>query len=191
MTIEQIISNFEAETNCEVLVVKAKRASHYQTVPLVYASLIALPLAWLLYECTYIPMVWVFICQFLLFLTILLLCLYEPIKLFITPKIHMQARLNQRARDILWSHHNINRNIKPALLIFIAQNERLAIIESTPLLHDKANFQAAILLLCNELENDNLAKGIEKALTSLKPHIVKIAPKNNDFNNVENKVFEL
>lgn len=191
MTIETIISNLEAQTDCEILVVKAKRASHYQTVPLIYASLIALPLAWLLYQFTYLAMFWVFIAQFLVFLAIILLCLYEPFKLFITPKLHKQARLNQRARDILWSYHNINRNSKPAILVFIALNERLAIIEGSPLLHNKVKFQEAVNILCSELEKGKLEDGLELALNYLQPHILDKAPKTESVNVIDNKTFEL
>jgi uncharacterized membrane protein len=180
--ITELVSNAEKMTDAQIVVLFADRASHYRIVPWIYATLIALPLAFLLYEFTNLPMPVIFTAQLLSFLVIWGVVSEKHVKRILTFPKHKTARITQRTRDLLWSYQNLNANPRPLLLVFIADYERMVGLKSTCLSDE---ILASALPIFTQNYKANPEKAIEAVLANLTPHLALVAPKTGQANGLD------
>jgi uncharacterized membrane protein len=182
--IKTLIQQAEQETGAQILYVYATRASHYPTVPLLYASLLSLLLPLVLYYVTAWSYLWVYAAQLLCFASVYLILLYEPLRLALTPRFHKKARLKQRVKDLLHTQLALNPNLKTLMVIFIAQVEQLALVESnlTLDLHQETE------LLTQALHTNSLEHGVQQVLSEALPKLKRLAPKTNQKGDLLNNV---
>lgn len=185
----QLVREAELKTNAQIIIIFAERASHYHIIPWIYATLIALPLPLMLYHITGLAITHILTLQLLTFLILWLLISYPPIKLALTPQTHKRARLTQRTRDLIWSYHHLNTHPHPYLLIFIAKNERQAMLKSD-IIND-INLKKALTPLISLLHEGKKTEAIEKTLSILTPHLETLAPKTSVQNNLQDAPFNL
>jgi putative membrane protein len=188
-TIAALVHQTELQTDAQVIVIFADRASHYRIIPWIYTTLIALPLPFLLYHVTGLTITRLLTLQLLTFLALWLLVSYTPIKLALTPRAHKRARLTQRTRDLIWSYRHLNANPRPYLLVFIAKAERQAMLKSDVLLTNE--LEKAMQTLTSLLHEGKTSEAIEQVLRELTPRLAILAPKTTAQNSLQDAPFNL
>lgn len=166
-----LIADAETQTDAQILCILATRASHYPTVPWVYATLIALFLPFILYFLTNLDYVVIYNLQLLSFALVFALLQNEALRLRLTPRFHKTARLKQRVKDVLQTQLQLNPSLK-LVVIMVAEKERLCVIQSNlPL-----DLAPALMALTAKL-GENKAQVIDAALAVMREDLQRLAPK--------------
>jgi putative membrane protein len=119
------VTRAERRTSGELVTVIARRSDDYAVVPWMWATLLALMLPGLI-ELFRLPapLASAYFSQVMLFVAVLLLLQWEPLKLMLVPRALKQARARRMAREQFFTRNLHLTRERTGVLIFVSLAER-------------------------------------------------------------------
>lgn len=184
----------EAETGTagEIVVVVARQASSYRSIPALIALLAALVTPWPLIWFTEIGTSRIFLAQLIVALALNLVLAWPPLHLTLIPGSIKRARAREAARREFVSHGLSRTQGRTGVLIYVAAAEHYAEIIADIGIADRAGPQVWEEIIAELIEairaerpGDGLVRAVERAGTILAEHA---PPQAQDTNELPNKV---
>ena len=131
------ISNAEQKTSGEIVAVVAADSSAYLYIPFMWAALVALLVPWPLIHFTWMTMQSVWLLQLVVFVALLVLIMYRPIRFALVPGSTKRLRAHRRAIEQFLAQNLHTTEGRTGVLVFVSVAERYAEILADAGIHKK------------------------------------------------------
>jgi putative membrane protein len=189
------IREAEAHTAGEIVVVVARQASGYRSVPLLYALLGALLVPWPLIWLTDLSATRIFIAQQVVALAIAVFFELSKRRFRLVPGFIKRARAREAAAREFLARGLTRTRERTGVLIFVALAERYAEVVADSGIADRVDesvWRGSITELVTALKQDRLADGLAAAVRRVGTILATHAPpRPDDTDELPNKVIVL
>lgn len=191
--IAKSIADAEQVTSAEIICVVMRAAGDYWSVPILWATIVALAWPWPLIWITTLSASTIYVSQLIVFAVVALaLSIPRRRRTSLTPGWIRRRRARQAAREHFFSqglHRTVNRS---GVMIFVAAAERYAEIladDSIAQKVDDSKWRQPIADLLDALARNEAAKGLEQAVARCSAILAEAAPpRQSDRNELPDKV---
>ncbi len=169
----------EQRTSGQIVCVVAHASSRYATVPILWASVLALALPWPLIYLTPWSVERIFLIQLVVFIAAGLLFSWTPLRLWLVPRRIQRARAHHAALEQFFLRRIGHTEKRTGVLIFVSLAERYARIiadEGVAAKVNSAEWQAAIDALTSHMRDGRIAMGFIAAVEGCGAVLAEHAP---------------
>jgi putative membrane protein len=124
--IAEAIAKAERNTSGEIVAIVAAASSSYLYVPFLWAGILALLVPWPLIFFTWMPVQLIYALQLAVYLVVVLLLLYRPLRYLMVPAATKHARAHRRAVEQFLAQNLHTTAGRTGVLIFVSIAERFA-----------------------------------------------------------------
>lgn len=179
LRIEAAVREAERGTAGEIVVVVARQASRYRTVPLLAGLVVALASPWLLVLLTGLGPTRIALCQGGASLCALALAAWPPLRLALVPGAVKRARARETAEREFASRGMTETRGRTGVLLFVAEAERhaevLGDVAIAGLVPDES-WRGVIDALTDAFARKAYAEGLEAAIAAIGVILARHAP---------------
>ena len=164
------ISTAEQKTSGEIVAVVAADSSAYLYVPFMWAALVALLVPWPFIHFTWMTMQSVWLIQLFVFVALLALIMYRPIRFALVPKSTKRLRAHRRAIEQFLAQNLHTTEGRTGVLVFVSVAERYAEILADAGIHKKvtsAEWQGIVDQLTIAIGDGRSADGFVDAINAI------------------------
>ena len=191
-TIAAAIRTAEARTSGQLVCVLAHASSGYATIPVLWASVLALVLPWPLIYLTPWSAEWIFLAQLVLFIVAGLLLSWMPLRPWLVPPSVQRGRAHQAALEQFFLRRVSHTANRAGVLIFVSLTERYARIIADEAIAAKvpqAEWQAAIDALTGHMRDGRIAAGFVAAIERCGAVLAQHAPPDGSPNVLPDRLY--
>ncbi len=177
--ISAAITAAERNTSGEVVAVVAAESASYLSVPFVWASIAALLVPWPLIVFTWMSVQWIYILQLMVFLAVLAVFFYRPLRYRSVPPSILRQRAHRRAVEQFLVQNLHTTDGRTGILIFVSVAERYAEILADAAIHQKvpeAAWQAIVDDLTRQIGAGRPGDGFVTAIEAAGRHLAEHFP---------------
>ncbi|HST94194.1 MAG TPA: hypothetical protein VLJ78_05400 [Microvirga sp.] len=193
--LESAIRDVEDETAGEIVVVVSRQASHYRSVPLLWALLAALAVPWPLIWLTALGPSRIFLAQLAVALALSLALSWPALRFALVPRSIRRARAHEAAAREFLSRGLTRTRERTGILIYLALAEHHAEILADAGIADLAGpevWQSIIADLTEAIADGRLTDGLVAAIGQAGAILARHAPPRlDDSDELPNKVILL
>jgi putative membrane protein len=193
--LSQAIRDAESRTAGEIVVVVARQAGNYRTLPLLGAFLSGLIVPWPLIWLTQLGPTYIFLIQLFTVLVLSLVFAWPPLHLALIPGAIKRARAHEAALREFASHGLSRTQGRTGVLIYVAAAEHYAEIIADIGIADRAGpqvWQEIIAELIDAIRADRAGDGLIRAVERAGAILAEHAPPHAaDTDELPNKVILL
>ena len=164
------ISTAEQKTSGEIVAVVAADSSAYLYVPFMWAALVALLVPWPFIHFTWMTMQSVWLLQLFVFVALLALIMYRPIRFALVPKSTKRLRAHRRAIEQFLAQNLHTTEGRTGVLVFVSVAERYAEILADAGIHKKvtsAEWQGIVDQLTTAIGDGRSTDGFVDAINAI------------------------
>ena len=164
------ISTAEQKTSGEIVAVVAADSSAYLYVPFMWAALVALLVPWPFIHFTWMTMQSVWLIQLFVFVALLALIMYRPIRFALVPKSTKRLRAHRRAIEQFLAQNLHTTEGRTGVLVFVSVAERYAEILADAGIHKKvtsAEWQGIVDQLTTAIGDGRSTDGFVDAINAI------------------------
>ncbi len=186
------IRDAEQRTCGQIVCVLAHSSSAYAHIPLLWASVLALFLPWPLIAFTPWSVEAIFLAQLLLFVVVLLLLSYTPLRLALVPRALQRAQAHRAAIEQFVVRQISHTGNRCGILIFVSLAEHYARIiadEGIAAKVPQAEWQAAVDALIAHIRDGRLAAGFTAAIARCGDVLAAHAPPDGSPNTLPDRLY--
>ena len=182
----------EQRTSGQLVCVLAHASSGYATVPILWASVLALALPWPLIYLSPWSVERIFLAQLALFIAAGLLFSWTPLRFWLVPRRVQRARAHRAALEQFFLRHVGHTAKRTGVLIFVSLAERYARIiadEGIAAKVPNAEWQAAIDALTSHMRDGRIAAGFIAAIERCGAVLAQHAPPDGSPNVLPDRLY--
>ncbi len=164
------IAAAEHKTSGEIVAVVAADSSSYLYIPFMWAALVALLVPWPFIHFTWMTMQAVWLLQLLVFVVLLAITIYRPIRFALVPPSTKRLRAHRRAVEQFLAQNLHTTEGRTGVLVFVSVAERYAEILADAGIHKKvsdAEWQGIIDSLTAAIGDGRAADGFVAAINAI------------------------
>lgn len=191
-TVAAAIREAEKRTSAQIVCVLAHSSSDYGSIPLLWASVLALISPWPLIYFTQWSVRGIFLAQLAIFLVVGLVCSLTPLRLALVPRSVKRARAHRAALEQFVVRRIGRTKNRTGVLIFVSLAERYARIiadEGVVAKVPAAEWQAAIDALTPHLRDGRIAAGFTAAIARCGAVLAAHAPPDGSANELPDRLY--
>lgn len=177
--IADAITEAEAKTSGEIVAVVAADSSTYLHVPFMWAALVALVVPWPLIHFTWMTMQNVWLIQLLVFLALLIVLFWRPLRYALVPRSTKRLRAHRRAVEQFLTQNLHTTEGRTGVLVFVSVAERYAEILADAGIHRKVpegEWQDIVDTLTAAIGEDRAADGFVAAVAAIGARLAQHFP---------------
>ena len=164
------IAAAEHKTSGEIVAVVAADSSSYLHVPFMWAALIALAVPWPFIHFTWMTVQSIWLLQLLVFVVLLAITIYRPIRFALVPPSTKRLRAHRRAVEQFLAQNMHTTEGRTGVLVFVSVAERYAEILADSGIHKKvreAEWQGIVDALTAAIGEGRAADGFVAAIDAI------------------------
>ncbi len=186
------IREAEAHTSGQIVCVLAHASSAYASVPILWASVLALFTPWPLIDFTPWSVQRIFLIQLAVFIVAGLAFSLTPLRLALVPRAVQRARAHRAAIEQFVVRHVAHTKNRTGVLIFVSLAERYARIVADEAIAEKvpsSEWQAAIDVLISHMRTGRIASGFTAAIERCGAVLAAHAPPDGAANELPDRLY--
>ena len=191
-TVAAAIHEAEKRSSGQIVCVLARSSSDYAHVPILWASVLALLLPWLLIELTSWSVQRIFLLQFAVFLGAALVFSWMPLRLALVPGAVRRAQAHRVALEQFVVRRVAHTKNRTGVLIFVSLAERYARIIADEGIAQKvksAEWQTAMDALLIHMRAGRVAQGFVAAIERCGAVLAAHAPPDGSVNALPDRLY--
>lgn len=173
------IAKAEDKTSGEIVAVVAADSSTYLHVPFMWAALVALVVPWPFIHFTWMTVHNIWLIQMLVFIALLALLLYRPLRYALVPSSTKRLRAHRRAVEQFLTQNLHTTDGRTGVLLFVSVAERYAEILADAGIHKKvpeAEWQGIVDTLTSAIGEGRAADGFVTAVEAIGARLAQHFP---------------
>ena len=173
------IAKAEDKTSGEIVAVVAADSSAYLHVPFMWAALVALLVPWPFIHFTWMTVQNIWLIQMLVFIALLALLLYRPLRYALVPASTKRLRAHRRAVEQFLTQNLHTTEGRTGVLLFVSVAERYAEILADSGIRKKvpeAEWQGIVDTLTAAIGEDRAADGFVAAVEAIGTRLAQHFP---------------
>jgi putative membrane protein len=177
--VAEAIAAIEKKTCGEIVAVVAADSARYNYVPFLWAGLVALLVPWPFVYLTWWSLPAIYIVQLLVFLALVAILFYRPLRLALVPAGLKRENAHRRAVEQFLAQNLVTTEGRTGVLIFVSVAERYAeIIPDTGIAAKvpASIWQEIVDRLTADIGSDRAAAGFLKAIDEVGRHLAQHFP---------------
>jgi putative membrane protein len=182
----------EQRTSGQLVCVLAHASSGYATVPILWASVLALALPWPLIYLTPWSVEWIFLAQLVAFIVLGLVFSWMPLRFWLVPRGVQRARAHRAALEQFFLRRVGHTEKRTGVLIFVSLAERYARIvadEGIAAKVPQTEWQGAIDTLTGHMRDGRIAAGFIAAIERCGAVLAQHAPPDGSPNVLPDRLY--
>ena len=168
--VAEAITKAEEKTSGEIVAVVAADSSTYLHVPFMWAALVALVVPWPFIHFTWMTVQRIWLLQLLVFVVLLAILFYRPIRYALVPPATKRLRAHRRAVEQFLTQNLHTTEGRTGVLVFVSVAEHYAEILADAGIHGKvtqAEWQAIVDKLTAAIGEGRAADGFVAAVETI------------------------
>ena len=177
--VAEAINRAEEKTSGEIVAVVAADSSTYLHVPFMWAALIALVVPWPFIHFTWMTVQRIWLLQLLVFVVLLAILMYRPIRYALVPSSTRRLRAHRRAVEQFLTQNLHTTEGRTGVLVFVSVAEHYAEILADAGIHGKvgqAEWQAIVDKLTTAIGEGRAADGFVTAVEAIGARLAEHFP---------------
>lgn len=177
--IADAITQAESRTSGEIVAVVAADSSTYLHVPFMWAALMALVVPWPLIHFTWMTVQNIWLIQLAVFLALLMLLWYRPLRYALVPASTRRMRAHRRAVEQFLTQNLHTTDGRTGVLLFVSVAERYAEILADAGIHRKvpeSEWQDIVDALTGAIGENRAADGFVTAVEAIGARLAQHFP---------------
>ena len=173
------ISAAEANTSGEIVAVIAPESASYLYVPFLWGAMLALAVPFPFIFWTWWPIQHIYLMQILVFVALVVILMYRPLRLALVPRSVKHARAHRRAVEQFLVQNLHTMPGRTGVLIFVSEAERYAEIVADAGIHAKvpeSTWQMIVHDLTDHIGQGQAGEGFVRAITAVGEHLARHFP---------------
>ena len=174
------ISAAEANTSGEIVAVIAPESASYLYVPFLWGAMLALAVPFPFIFWTWWPIQHIYLMQILVFVALVVILMYRPLRLALVPRSVKHARAHRRAVEQFLAQNLHTMPGRTGVLIFVSEAERYAEIVADAGIHAKvpeSTWQMIVHDLTDHIGQGQAGEGFVRAITAVGEHLARHFPR--------------
>jgi putative membrane protein len=177
--VAEAINAAERQTSGEIVAVIAGESASYTYAPFLWAALVALAVPFPLIFWTWWPIQHIYILQLVVFIALLLLFMYRPLRLSLVSQRVKKERAHRRAVEQFLAQNLHTTPSRTGVLIFVSVAERFAEIIADAGINEKVpagTWQVIIDRLTKDIGNGQAVDGFVRAVEAVGGELARHFP---------------
>lgn len=177
--IAEAISNAENKTSGEIVAVVAADSSTYLHVPFMWAALVALLVPWPFIHFTWMTVQNIWLLQLAVFLALLVILFYRPLRYALVPGPTKRLRAHRRAVEQFLTQNLHTTDGRTGVLVFVSVAERYAEVLADSGIHQKVpegEWQDIVDTLTAAIGDGRAADGFVAAVEAIGERLARHFP---------------
>lgn len=174
------ITAAEANTSGEIVAVIAPESASYLYVPFLWGAMLALAVPFPFIFWTWWPIQHIYLLQILVFVALVVILMYRPLRLKLVPRSVKHARAHRRAVEQFLAQNLHTMPGRTGVLIFVSEAERYAEIVADAGIHAKvpeSTWQTIVHDLTDHIGQGQAGEGFVRAIRAVGEHLARHFPR--------------